>query len=183
MATILLLPTLSTAQKNIDTPNLSFEYGNFTNWKRYYAYFGPVNFLAKTNENINVFTNSPNANPVENREIWTEKTNNNPIKLNNNRAGDKDISGSFEITSGSGKDPNLTNGKGCDYNLRVVPEGYTHAARVGSYKDVELLYGYNASATWYRRAMAEKLEYTFTVTENSTLLSYKFAGVLEEPAA
>ena len=29
--------------------------------------------------------------------------------------------------------------------------------------------------------MAEKLEYTFTVTENSTLLSYKFAGVLDEP--
>ena len=46
IATILLLPTLSTAQKNIDTPNLSFEFGNFTNWKRYYAYFGPVNFLA-----------------------------------------------------------------------------------------------------------------------------------------
>lgn len=184
---MLLTSGLSYAQqtvvKNIDTPNLSFEMGNFTNWKRYYAYFGPANFLAATNENVNVFTNSPNANPVEIKEIWTEKTNNNPIKLNNNRAGDKDISGSFEITSGSGKDPNLTNNNGCNYNLRVVPEGYTHAARVGSYKDVELLYGYNASATWYRRAMAEKLEYTFTVTENSTLLSYKFAGVLDEPAA
>lgn len=184
IATILLLPTLSTAQKNIDTPNLSFEFGNFTNWKRYYAYFGPVNFLAKTNENINVFTNSPNANPVENREIWTEKTSDNQILYESRKGnGKKDISGKFEVTSGTGKDPNLITRNGCDYDLTVVPKGYTHAARIGAYADVEVIYDYYTSATWYRRAMAEKLEYTFTVTENSTLLSYQFAGVLDEPAA
>lgn len=182
-----LLPTLSSAQvvvqKNIDTPNLSFELGNFTNWKRYYAYFGPVNFLAPTNENINIFTNSPNAKEVENREIWTEKTNDNPI-WHENRSGDgkKDISGTFKVTYSWEKEPNLV--ASCsDYNLPVVPEGYTNAARIGNFDDREMVYDTKGSGKWYSRAMAEKLEYTFTVTENSTLLSYQFAGVLDEPAS
>lgn len=51
-------------------------------------------------------------------------------------------------------------------------------ARIGEPLRVE---GYKSTAPYSKNAAAEKLEYSFVITENTTLLSYKLAAVLHEP--
>ena len=60
------------------------------------------------------------------------------------------------------------------WNLPTNPDGIT-SARIGSYRHSE---SYSQGNSW---ATAEKLVYKFVVTENSTLLTCRFAAVLHCP--
>ena len=149
--------------KNEDTPNLDFSKGTWEGWTRYYGYYGPINMFTPTNGNV--VSNSLDAKDVDATDIWTLK--------------DDQISGTsfgmFEIVSSSSNDNNLA----CD-NLKLVPEGSTHSARLGNMGNPEIYPTTNIAKGWYRRAMAERMTYSFVVTENSTLLTYKYAAIIQK---
>lgn len=152
--------------KNEDTPNLDFSKGTWEGWTRYYGYYGPINML--TPANGNVVSNSLNTRDVGANDVWTLK--------------DDQISGTsygmFEIISSSSNDNNLA----CD-NLKLVPEGSTHTARIGNMGFPEIYATTDGAGYWYRRAMAERMTYSFVVTENSTLLTYKYATIIQKDAS
>lgn len=149
--------------KNEDTPNLDFSKGTWEGWTRYYGYYGPVNMLTPTNGKV--VSNSLNARDVDATDVWTLK--------------DDQISGTnygmFEIVSSSSNDNNLA----CD-NLKLVPEGSTHTVRIGNMGFPEIYATSDFVGNWYRRAMAERMTYSFTVTEASSLLTYKYATVIQK---
>lgn len=149
--------------KNEDTPNLDFSKGTWEGWTRYYGYYGPINMLTPTNGKV--VSNSLETRDVDATDIWTLK--------------DDQISGTsygmFEIVSSSSNDNNLA----CD-NLKLVPEGSTHTVRIGNLGFPEIYASGEGAGTWYRRAMAERMTYSFTVTEASSLLTYKYATVIQK---
>ena len=131
--------------QNEDTPNLSFDNGDFSNWTLYtggYYY----------DDNAGIYTYD-----------W-EETNTTPnIKLMN----------SVETP-----DPIVS----CS-NMNTVPEGASLVARIGIPLEAENMphsnYCVERAAAY--KAMAERMTYTFTVTEKTTLFSYRFATVLHVP--
>jgi hypothetical protein len=107
------------------------------------------------------------------------------LKTDNKSDGE---TGTFTIIDNYTSDPNMYEKNGCT-PLYTLPENATHAARIGSVGDAET-WAYNdtyKNGTWYTagawqiRAMAEKLVYTFEVTEKSNILKLAYATVLEEP--
>jgi hypothetical protein len=89
------------------------------------------------------------------------------------------IYGAFDLMSSASNDGNVA----CD-NLLQVPHGSKYAVRIGSNEEPESMTSSESqtligTVNWKKRAMAEKMRYTFTVTENSSLLTYKYAAVLE----
>ena len=135
---------------NIDTPNLSFENGNFNGWELYEGHF-----YYDTNDGTYKYDN------------WVESPNTDKI----------------EIVRGNGnvQDPVIA----C-WDLPTNPDGIT-TARIGSYlysESSSLSYpqgwaqGASGSLRW---ATAEKMVYRFVVSENTTLLTYRFAAVLHCP--
>lgn len=130
------------AQKNIDTPNLSFDDGSLNGWKLYTGDFYYDNVSASYLYN------------------WTPKT---PAQ-----AGSRiSIIGNTSTTS----DPIIA----CD-GFYTNPDNKL-VARLGVPLKVE---GYSFSSA---NAAAERMEYSFKVTANTTLLSYKLAAVLRVPQA
>ena len=121
--------------QNEDTPNLSFEYGDFSGWTLYtggYYY----------DDNAGTYTYD-----------WEEKSTPPNIKLMN----------SVETP-----DPIVS----CS-NMNTVPEGASLVARIGVPQEAENMphsnYCVERAAAY--KAMAERMTYTFTVTEKTTLFS------------
>lgn len=137
----------TTSSTNVDTPNLSFESGNFSNW---HIYFGDYYF--NITDSVYMYDN------------WQEQS---------------DASDRFKIMNQMDTpDPIVA----CS-NLLVVPSDLTLTARIGNPGAAEGLVGsrYCDNRVNYWKAASEKMSYTFTVTENSTLLSYRFAAILHVP--
>ena len=149
--------------KNEDTPNLDFSKGTWEGWTRYYGYYGPVDMYDMSKGLV--ISSNATSYEVEDKDIWTLK--------------DDQISGTkygmFEIISSSSNDNNLA----CD-NLKLVPEGSTHAVRIGSMGHPEIFPEIGVEKGWYRRAMTERMTYSFTVTKNTTLLTYKYAIISQK---
>ena len=149
--------------KNEDTPNLDFSKGTWEGWTRYYGYYGPVNLASPAIGNT--ISNNIKQDIVESYDIWTKK--------------DDQISGinygMFEIVSSNSNDNNIA----CD-NLKLVPEGSTHTVRIGDMGFPEIFPTEHITNEWKRRAMAERMTYSFTVTEASSLLTYKYAVVIQK---
>ena len=147
-----------TSKVNSDTPNLGFEKGTFEGWTRYYGYYGPSDFSNETNPTF-VVSNSFSGKTTAPTDNWSERT----AQITGTIYGD------FRIMSSSSIDKNIA----CD-NLQQVPDGSTYAVRIGSSEEPEIQAEDRANPEgYYRRAMAEKMVYKFTVGENSTLLTYK----------
>ncbi|MCR5497597.1 MAG: gliding motility-associated C-terminal domain-containing protein [Paludibacteraceae bacterium] len=135
---------------NIDTPNLSFENENFSNWELYEGQF--------------YYDDTDGTYKYDN---WVESPNTDKIEIVRGNA--------------NSQDPVIA----C-WNLSTNPDGIV-TARVGSNRYSEsssLSYsqgwprGQSGSLKW---ATAEKMVYKFVVSENTTLLTYRFAAVLHCP--
>lgn len=140
----------STSANNEDTPNISFEQGDFSNWERCTGSF--------------YYDISDNEFKYE----WDAPLTNNSLRfrlMNNVETSEPIISCS---------------------DFFIVPSGASKVARIGLPFSVE---GYMPQhlpndcmhRNQYYKAGAEKLSYSFVVTENSTLLSCHFATVLHIP--
>jgi len=158
------------ATRNIDTPNLSFEKGTFENWTRYYGYYGPVKYETQDESNSKLIICNVISEDVSNdgmdpnaHDTWTIKEEN----INAER-------GYFEVVASTGFDFNLA----CD-NIRLVPEGFGQSMRIGSYDEAEVHYNDSTILKRKNRAMAEKATYQFEVKENSTLLSLRYAVIMQ----
>lgn len=164
--------------KNEDTPNLDFSLGNFQNWERYYSYFGPSDFTDFNSANI--YTDQVSQSSVPNQEVWTLKNGDGDSYKWESRGGSgkNEVHGTFSVVSGKDNDASMST---CTRALKRTPEGFNTAGIVGSIGKAEILYDYNETNGWKRRAMAEKLVYRFIVTEKSSLLKLCFASVLSEP--
>ena len=146
--------------KNEDTPNLSFDYGSFINWERYYAYFGPTDFMDFNSPNI--YTDSRNASSVSNTtNKWTLKNGDADSYYVTFRHGSQEVHGTFSVVTrgdNGGYDINMQkNGQVCTRALPNLPDGFDKAAIVGGTGTPEILYDYNTSDGWKLRAMAERL--------------------------
>ncbi|MCQ2209390.1 MAG: PKD domain-containing protein [Paludibacteraceae bacterium] len=128
---------------NVDTPNLSFENGNFEGWECYTGgfYFDTTDSTYKF-ENWNQV--SGNEMGADNRKHFVIKNNAEDVPDDNLRC----------------------------YLTSTNPEGKL-TARIGSIETAE-----NSGR---KSAMAERLVYKFTVTENTTLLTYRYAVVMHCP--
>ena len=135
--------TFVSAQKNIDTPNLSFDDGSLNGWKLYTGDFYYDNVSASYLYN------------------WTPKT---PAQTGTRIS----IIGNTSTTS----DPIIA----CDA-FYTNPDNKL-VARLGVPLKVEG--SFSSSSV---NAAAERMEYSFKVTPNTTLLSYKLAAVLRVPPA
>ena len=174
VAISLILTGASTyaATRNIDTPNLSFEKGTFENWTRYYGYYGPENCatsqdirnakLRISNEISKILPVTPDGTPLQ--DDWSLKEENTVSQR-----------GYFEVVASTAFDFNLA----CD-NLRLVPEGFGQSMRIGSYDSTEVHYTDTTSIDRKNRAMAERAVYQFEVKENSTLLTLRYAVVMQD---
>ena len=96
--------------------------------------------------------------------------------------------GTFDIIDTRNLDPIIKDTNTCknDYPLYTMPptdhlEQNQKVVRIGSTGDTEMLYSSDGPFGYIRRAMAERMSYSFVVTENSTLLSYQYATFLEDP--
>ena len=170
---------------NSSTPNLGFEKGTYEGWTRYYGYYGPTSFWPSTGNywpagsepsyvisNVLDAGNSTEAQaPVANTDVWTVR--------------DAQISGTvyggFQIMSSASIDKNIA----CD-NLKQVPDGSTYSVRIGSSEEaetraIEATEANGGAYSWAKRAMAEKMTYTFTVDNKSSLLTYKYAVLSHDP--
>ena len=159
------------ATRNIDTPNLSFEKGNFENWTRYYGYYGPVKYESQDASNAKLIISDKISEDVSSNgmdpnvhDTWSLKTDN----INVER-------GYFEVVASTGFDFNLA----CD-NIRLVPEGFGQSMRIGSYDEAEVHYNDSTILKRKNRAMAERATYEFEVKENSTLLSLRYAVIMQD---
>ena len=145
-----------TSKVNSETPNLGFEKGTFEGWTRYYGYYGPSDF--SNSASPFVVSNKYNGKTTTAADNWSERT----AQITGTIYGD------FQIMSSSSIDKNIA----CD-NLKQVPDGSTYAVRIGSNEEPEIrAVDQNYLDGTYRRAMAERMVYKFTVGENSTLLTY-----------
>lgn len=125
---------------NLDTPNLSFEKGNFDGWEVYEG-----KYILDVSDSTYKYAD------------WVENPRSRRIIIN---SGLKDS-----------QDPIIA----C-WDLPTNPDGMT-TARIGSIEAAESANPVKIENT----ATAEKLVYKFTVTENTTLLTYRFAAVLHCP--
>lgn len=145
LATLLVAMHVAYGQTNMDTPNLSFEDGSFTNWRTYTGeYF------------FDEDTNSPTYGSFTYR--WTPLTGSSErvrIVSNNSATYDPVIA--------------------CD--LLTNPTNQS-VARIGRPNICESWLGGNP---YLKYSAAEKIEYSFEVTANTTLFSYKLAAVLHTP--
>ncbi len=151
--------------KNEDTPNLSFEMGNFSGWNLYtgqYYYDDNNTTIPYTPRGTNTY-----------KAAWTPVTS----------AG---AGGRFQIM---GTMPNTNDPIVACSGFFVNPDGMPSVARIGVPKAAE---GYATAAsscsgrnkwTTGKYATAERMTYTFTVTPQTTLLVYKFAAVLRDPTS
>ena len=169
--------------KNEDTPNLDFSFGNFSNWERYYAYFGPIDFADFNSSNV--YANQIYKSKIdESEQVWTLKNGDGDSQMWESRTGygRHEVHGTFSVVRTRGNDESMRN---CTRALKNLPDDFNSAAIIGwpggKEGDTEILYDYNSSNGWKRRAMAEKLLYRFRVTEKSTLLKVCYASVLFEP--
>ena len=169
--------------KNEDTPNLDFSFGNFSNWERYYAYFGPIDFMDFNSSNV--YTNQIYKSKVdESEQVWTLKNGDGDSYRWESRTGygKHEVRGTFSVVRTRGNDESMAS---CTRALPNLPEDFNSASIIGwpggTEGDTEILYDYNSENGWKRRAMAEKLLYRFRVTEKSTLLKISYASVLFEP--
>lgn len=94
--------------------------------------------------------------------------------------------GSFEIIDKRTLDPMVRNGCVSSYPFYTMPapenlEQGQKVVRIGSVDETEMFYNYSVPQGYMRRAMAERMVYSFEVKENSTLLSCQHAAFLEEP--
>lgn len=158
ITSFLILSTIfSTFSQNEDTPNLSFEQGNFTGWKLYTGKFYHVD-----------------AVPGTYQTDWTEVTPN-AVAIRTNEQ--------IKIMNTMGTpDPIVS----CS-DFLINPEGMPLVVRVGKPLASETQDNLPAMASCtYRHnnayaAEAERMSYTFTVTEKTTLFTYRFASVLHVP--
>lgn len=132
-------------ETNLDTPNLSFENGNFEGWELYEG-----RYFYDEESNTYLYDN------------WVEKPNTDKIEIVNGNT--------------SSQDPVIA----C-WDLPTNPDGIT-SARVGSSRLSESSSLSNPTITGSLKwATAEKMVYKFVVSENTTLLTYRFAAVLHCP--
>lgn len=131
---------------NIDTPNLSFEMGNFGNWS---VYTGNYFYDDDTEE----YTYEWKA---EDRQSDRLKI------MNQMDTPDPYVACSDLLVVPN--DLSLTARLGAPGKTEGMPNVHTCAVRAAAYK-----------------AAAERMTYDFDVTENSTLLNYRFACVLHVP--
>ena len=221
---------------NEDTPGLSFEDmpdGNYNQsfnegdkkvWKRYYGFYGAINYDAAqiTNAISNYpFFNKRTISLSPDSSGWVNYGRNRYVKIDNN--GTCNVSGtagngytlvqkgSVDVISQKQRDPmlkgnrsfnenqcfqnqNYNCGTGTDncskYVLNTTPDDLTpgqKVIRIGNVNDPEINYLNYKSGNDYvpynyqRRPMAERMVYTFDVTENSTLLTYRYAAFIEDP--
>lgn len=134
------------SDKDIDTPNLGFESGNFSNWHIYTGFY--YYDLTSTQYTYD----------------WTEQS---------SAAGRFTIMNQMDTP-----DPIIA----CS-DMLVVPKDLSLTARIGNPGITESLPTVQtcASRSAAYKATAERMTYEFTVTENSTLLSYRFAAALHVP--
>lgn len=171
--------------KNEDTPNLDFSFGNFSNWERYYAYFGPINFDDVNSSNVysNQHRQDYYNTPVpESDQVWTLKNGDGDSWRYSSRNDGSyvEMHGDFSIVRTRVKDQNM-NKANCNCVLMTLPPDFNSAAIIGCPKDEENLYNYSRPNLWKERAVADKLTYRFRVTPKSTLLKLCYASVLFEP--
>lgn len=91
--------------------------------------------------------------------------------------------GSFEIITERKLDPSVKNACAGSVPFYTMPdkvEEGQNVVRIGSTGDTEISYSSFESEGYYRRAMAERMVYSFVVTENSTLLTCQYASFLED---
>lgn len=131
-------------EANEDTPNLSFEMGNFSNWQIYTG-----NYYFNTEDSTYTYSWTPESDQSDRIKIMNSMNTLDPVIA-------------------------------CS-NMYVVPEDLQLTARLGD-PDVAEGYGRVAGGSYGSNAAAEKMVYTFVVTENSTLLNYRFALALADPA-
>ena len=160
--------------KNEDTPNLDFSFGNFSNWERYYAYFGPINFDDVNSSNVysNQHRQDYYNTPVpESDQVWTLKNGDGDSWRYSSRNDGSyvEMHGDFSIVRTRVKDQNM-NKANCNCVLMTLPPDFNSAAIIGCPKDEENLYNYSRPNLWKERAVADKLTYRFRVTPKSTLL-------------
>lgn len=129
-------------RSNIDTPNLSFENGNFDGWECYTGgfYFDTTDSTYK----FDTWTPARAEMGAENRRHFSIKNNAQDVPDDNMRC----------------------------YLTSTNPEGKM-TARIGSMEAAE-----NQGV---KNAMAERMVYKFVVTENTTLLTYRYAVVMHCP--
>ncbi len=134
----------SAEEPNVDTPNIGFENGNFTNWQLYTGYYF-----------MQVSQDKDSSVAYDWKSVqWNE-------------AKDR-----FDIMN-LHKDDDIV---ACS-EFKKVPADLSLTARIGNPGRSE---GETHSNTG--RAYAERMVYTFTVTENTTLLNYRYACVVEDPS-
>lgn len=134
------------ADVNLDTPNLSFESGNFSNWN---IYTGGYYF---------------DLDDSQFKYEWTQT--------------DKASERHKIMNSIDTPDPIIA----CS-DFLVVPKDLSLTARIGAPGKTENCQpGSNiANRCKFWKAAAERMTYSFVVTENTTLLSYRFACALFVP--
>lgn len=142
---LILLPIYS-ANVNVDTPNLSFEKGNFSNWSTYNGWY----YYDETSDKF-VYEWEPTVTLDKRFTV-----------MNRIETPDTIVS--------------------CD-GFNVIPSDLTLTARIGQPLAREGFPNTNDCRTRSRsfKAAAERMTYSFIVTENSSLLNYRFACVLHVP--
>ena len=191
---------------NQDTPNLSFENGaasfsgNFTDdqlnvWKRYYGFYGAENFDAEqiVNKISKQFYERDRATGGygdEDKDGWVRYNVDLTYTLPDNRGNyprsGTQPKGEFTVITNRTLDPSVYNTANCEnrtpfYTKPLKSEPGQNVVRIGSTGDTEIGYSSYEPNGYYRRAMAEKMAYSFIVKENSTLLTVQFAAFLEDP--
>lgn len=136
-------------ETNIDTPNLSFENGNFENWKLSLG---------------GIYAEVNGSDTTYHYDDWNVVNTTNQIRLVNGSVDSNDPTVScwdFK-TNPDGIMPVRIGDCGTQANSNAEK----HSGGVGQRKDA---------------AMAERLEYRFKITENTSLLTYRYAAVLHCP--
>lgn len=133
---------LAVAQEtNLDTPNLSFENGDFSGWERYEG-----KFIHDVTDSVYKYSDWKLVQGTTNRIQILNGGRNNPDPI---------VCGDL-VTNPDGI-------KSVRVGATAAPESYANANRI------------------YNEATAEKLTYSFVVTENTTLLTCRYATVLHCP--
>lgn len=135
------------ADSNIDTPNLDFGSGNFTNWQLYTGWYYLSIEGTDTTTTYDWTSHS-----------WTGNDKDTRFSIQNDHKDDEVVSCS---------------------EFKHVPTDLSLTARLGNPMYVE---GQRDRKSTDGMAGAERMVYTFTVTENTTLLNYRFACVVKDPS-
>ncbi|HOU69123.1 MAG TPA: PKD domain-containing protein [Paludibacteraceae bacterium] len=142
---VLCFGFISIYAQNEDTPNLSFDKGNFSGWS------------------LNTGDYYKDLITTEYVYDWT------PVNS----------TGQISLMNSIGTLDPIVCGK---FNLQTVPDGASVSARIGVPLKCENFRSAGCSTrVANRKAMAERMTYSFIVTENTTLFTYRFATVLHIP--